>query len=160
MSAPLLPSIETALMDTPLGTLLLGADGDVLVQCRFVEQPPQLYETRSSEVLEMAKRQLREYFAGVRREFSLPIRLDGTPFQQDVWRALQSIPFGSTTTYGAIAGVVQRRQAARAVGQAVGHNPISIIVPCHRVLATGGGLGGYAWGVDRKQYLIDLEQRI
>jgi methylated-DNA-[protein]-cysteine S-methyltransferase len=109
-------------------------------------------------VLEQACAQLAAWFAGARTRFDLPLDLQtGTPFQQDVWSALLAIPRGGTTSYAELARGVGRPAAARAVGAAVGRNPLSVIVPCHRVLGTGGGLTGYAGGLDRKTALLRLE---
>lgn len=101
--------------------------------------------------------QLREYFAGGRRQFDIPLRLQGTPFQMMVWNALLGIPAGSTVSYGELAGRIHRRDAVRAVGAAVGRNPVSVIVPCHRVIGSAGALTGYAGGLDRKRALLELE---
>lgn len=100
---------------------------------------------------------LEAYFEGRTRRFDLPLDLRGTPFQLAVWRELLRLPYGATTTYGAIARAVGRPGAARAVGQAVGANPVAVVVPCHRVLAAGGGLGGYAGGLGLKRRLLALE---
>ena len=104
-----------------------------------------------------AARQLAEYFARTRRAFQLPLDLRGTPFQLAVWKALLRIPYGETRSYGQLAVELGHAGAARAVGTANGSNPVSIIVPCHRVIAAGGGLGGYGGGLERKRFLLDLE---
>jgi methylated-DNA-[protein]-cysteine S-methyltransferase len=109
-------------------------------------------------VLLAAIAQLADYFAGRRTTFELPLDLQaGTPFQQSVWAALQAIPRGGTTSYGELARQLGRPQAARAIGAAVGRNPVSIVVPCHRVVGTGGSLTGYAGGLERKTALLRLE---
>jgi methylated-DNA-[protein]-cysteine S-methyltransferase len=109
-------------------------------------------------VLRQAMEQLADYFAGRRRQFDLPLDLaHGTAFQQSVWRALLAIPAGRTTSYGALAIALGKPKAVRAVGAAVGRNPISVIVPCHRVLGTDGSLTGYAGGLARKRALLELE---
>lgn len=109
-------------------------------------------------LLRQCMTQLDEYFAGRRAAFALPLDLQaGTPFQQSVWAALQAIPHGGTTSYAQIARGLGRPQAARAIGAAVGRNPLSIVVPCHRVLGTGGSLTGYAGGLERKSALLQLE---
>jgi len=102
-------------------------------------------------------RELVEYLAGERRRFDFPIDLHGTPFEMEVWTALQNIPYGSTVTYGELATRLGRPGAARAVGSANGRNPIPIVVPCHRVIAAGGKLGGYGGGLTLKRQLLDLE---
>ncbi|MFN8622492.1 MAG: methylated-DNA--[protein]-cysteine S-methyltransferase [Chloroflexota bacterium] len=104
-----------------------------------------------------ATRQLDEYFAGARRTFDLPLDPHGTPFQQEVWLQLRTIPMGTTTTYGDIAARVGRPHASRAVGAAIGRNPIAIVVPCHRVVGASGALTGFAGGVERKAALLRLE---
>jgi len=111
-------------------------------------------------LLREALRQLAEYLEGGRREFDLPLRLSGTPFQRRVWRALQRIPFGETRSYGEVARMVGRPGAARAVGAASGANPLAIVVPCHRVIQSDGRLGGYGGGLRLKQFLLDLERRV
>jgi methylated-DNA-[protein]-cysteine S-methyltransferase len=102
--------------------------------------------------------QLREYFEGGRMRFDLPLDLRGTRFQRRVWEALLGIPYGETRSYAALAAEIGAPQAARAVGGANGANPVAIIVPCHRVIAAGGGLGGYGFGFERKRFLLDLER--
>lgn len=108
-------------------------------------------------------RELQQYFAGARRSFSLPLAWEGTPFQQRVWKALQEIPFGETRTYAQIAEEVGSPGGSRAVGQANRRNPIPVVVPCHRVIASGGGLGGYSGalsgaGIDTKHWLLQHER--
>ncbi|MCU1476503.1 MAG: methylated-DNA--[protein]-cysteine S-methyltransferase [Subtercola sp.] len=116
-----------------------------------------LVEEADDAVLAGAARQLRQYLAGERTAFDLPIRLHGSPFQQQVWALLQQVPFGETTTYGELAEKLGDKNLARIVGQAVGHNPLSIVVGCHRVVGKDGKLTGYAGGLERKEYLLTLE---
>lgn len=116
-------------------------------------------EAGPTALLEEAVRQLREYFAGQRREFDLPLRLRGTAFQMQVWQALQAIPYGEVRTYGEIARAIGKPKACRAVGMANHNNPISIIVPCHRVVGAGGSLTGYGGGLENKRFLLELEKR-
>ncbi|MFB4316377.1 methylated-DNA--[protein]-cysteine S-methyltransferase [Actinomadura sp. 21ATH] len=104
--------------------------------------------------------QLSAYFAGELTTFTLPVAFQGTPFQQRVWNALLEIPYGETVTYGTLARELGKPSASRAVGLANGRNPISIIVPCHRVVGSTGGLTGYGGGLDRKRYLLDFEKRV
>ncbi|OYO18694.1 cysteine methyltransferase [Enemella dayhoffiae] len=113
-------------------------------------------ESEPDGVIEQCRRELEEYARGERREFTVPIELRGNAFQQRVWAELLAIPFGETTFYGALAARVGVRNA-QLVGQAVGHNPISVIVPCHRVIGADGSLTGYAGGVDRKLWLLERE---
>ena len=158
-------------IETPIGPMTLGATGDALVLADFSERllmPVQLATTRrrigptsagSSPLLDRAERQLREYLGGDRVEFDLPIQLPGSPFQEQVWGELRRIPFGETISYGEMARRVGAPAASRAVGRANGSNRIAVIVPCHRVIAAGGGLGGYGGGLPAKRFLLDLEQR-
>lgn len=109
-------------------------------------------------LLQEAEEQLNEYFAGARREFDLPLAPKGTPFQKAVWAEMCRIPYGETCTYGQLAAAIGRPKAARAVGGACHSNPIAILQPCHRVVGRSGSLTGYAYGVEMKQYLLELEQ--
>lgn len=111
-------------------------------------------------MLVAARAQLAEYFRGKRTRFDLPLRPDGTAFQQSVWRALLKVPFGTTSTYGALAAAIGRPGAARAVGAAVGANPLAIVVPCHRIVGADGTLTGYAGGLARKAKLLALERTV
>jgi methylated-DNA-[protein]-cysteine S-methyltransferase len=151
-----------SVVQSPVGELLLvGCDG-ALVGVYFPEHArgPAIDAAwqRDDAALEEARRQLGEYFAGGRRTFTLRLAADGTPFQRQVWAGLARIPFGATSTYAELAREVGRPGAARAVGAAVGRNPLSIVVPCHRVVGTSGALTGYAGGMDRKRHLLALEQ--
>lgn len=148
---------------SPLGTILLAACNNQLVGIWFDNQAhlPDLSSYSPDEgqpVLQQAKQQLQDYFAGQRQQFDLPLNLTtGTAFQQAVWQALLAIPFGATCSYGQLASRIGKPSAVRAVGAAVGRNPLTIIVPCHRVIGTKGSLTGYAGGLDRKTALLQLE---
>lgn len=150
-------------VQTPLGTMLLVATDRGLTGAYFSGQKYDVapasdwVEDPTFPALCDARRQLSEYFAGRRAVFDLPLAPAGTDFQQRVWAALPAIPCGQTRAYGDIARGVGERSAVRAVGAAVGRNPISVIVPCHRVIGAGGGLTGYAGGLDRKRRLLALE---
>ena len=150
-------------LSSPLGTMLLAASHNQLVGIWFEGQAhlPDLSSCAPDEgqpVLQQAKAQLQDYFAGQRRQFDLPLNLaTGTAFQQAVWQALLSIPFGATCSYGQLASRIGQPNAVRAVGAAVGRNPFTIIVPCHRVIGTNGSLTGYAGGLDRKTALLQQE---
>ncbi len=150
-------------MPSPLGTITLVAHDTALVGAWFDAQKhlpehPQWKAVSHHAVLQQAKQQLREYFAGQRKAFDLPLDLGaGTAFQQRVWQELLAIPLGQTVSYGHISERLGNTKAVRAVGGAVGRNPIGIIVPCHRVIGSNGALTGYAGGLDRKTLLLQLE---
>ena len=147
----------------PLGPMLLAASDRGLAGVWFEGQrhgPENVPwpEAPDHPVLQQAMRQLGEYFAGTRTQFALPLDLGlGTAFQQSVWQALLAIPPGGTTSYAELGRRLGRPQAARAVGAAVGRNPVSIVVPCHRVVGSAGALTGYAGGLERKTALLRLE---
>jgi len=148
--------------DSPLGTLLLAASARGLSGLyfdghKYFKGTAGWRRDAANPHLCAAARQLDEYFAGQRRTFDLGLDLQGTPFQQFVWQALQHVPFGVTTTYQTIAHRIANPKAVRAAGTAIGRNPVSIIVPCHRVLGSNGGLSGYAGGLERKRHLLVLE---
>jgi methylated-DNA-[protein]-cysteine S-methyltransferase len=147
---------------TPLGEVLLVTSDERLAGLYFEghRRTPAFVgmQRRESDTLEQVRAELAEYFDGARTSFSTPLLLEGTPFQVAVWHALLEISPGSTATYGEIARQLGRPQAARAVGAANGQNPISIIVPCHRLVGADGSLTGYGWGIDRKQRLLELER--
>lgn len=146
-------------LPSPVGELTLTQEGDCLTGLYFGRLPCRGQEG-PTPILEETVRQLAEYFAGKRRDFALPLLLKGTPFQRRVWEALQAIPYGETCSYGDIARAVGSPKACRAVGGANHKNPISIIVPCHRVVGAQGGLTGYGGGLDNKRFLLDLERRV
>jgi methylated-DNA-[protein]-cysteine S-methyltransferase len=149
--------------DTPIGSLLIAGDDSAIHLIAFPEggkpHDPQAGWTESSGgPLAEAVRQLREYFAGKRREFDLPLAPEGTAFQRRVWRELQAIPYGETISYGELARRVGNPKASRAVGSANGKNQIPIVIPCHRVIASDGGLGGFGGGLPVKAKLLALEK--
>lgn len=153
---------QHTVIDSPYGPLTLVAEDGVLCGLYMTDQrhrPAQetFGEPRGGAFAE-AVEQLDAYFAGRRREFTLPLRLTGTPFQRRVWEQLRAIPYGETRTYGELAHALGNPQASRAVGLANGKNPIGIIVPCHRVIGANGSLTGYGGGLARKRRLLDLEQ--
>jgi methylated-DNA-[protein]-cysteine S-methyltransferase len=151
-------------LDSPVGRLHLWARGDALVGVYFPDHKgapiPDGAPRPEHPVLAAARRQLGAYFAGERREFDLPVEATGTAFQQAVWAALGQIPFGATSTYAALAAALGQPTAVRAVGAANGRNPLSILVPCHRVIGADGALTGYAGGVAAKRWLLDHERRL
>jgi methylated-DNA-[protein]-cysteine S-methyltransferase len=145
--------------DSPVGPLLLAADARALVRVHFQAgphplTPPAAWRRDSGRFADVA-RQLAEYFAGERREFSLPLAMAGSEFQRSVWRALMAIPYGETISYGELARRVG--SVARAVGLANGANPLPIIVPCHRVIGADGSLTGFGGGLSVKRALLELE---
>jgi len=149
-------------IDSPIGPLTLAGQGTVLTNLRMVDQtyePSRTGWAPDNGSFAEAVDQLNAYFAGELLEFSVQLDLRGTQFQQRVWKALLTIPYGETRSYGEIAEQIGASGAARAVGLANGHNPIAIIVPCHRVIGASGKLTGYGGGLDRKQTLLELERR-
>ncbi|HYB38424.1 MAG TPA: methylated-DNA--[protein]-cysteine S-methyltransferase [Mycobacterium sp.] len=149
-------------IDSPIGPLTLAGHGPVLTNLRMVEhtyEPSRSDWVADHRAFADAVDQLDAYFAGERTGFDLELDLRGTEFQQRVWKALLTIPYGETRSYGEIAEQIGAPGAARAVGLANGRNPIAIIVPCHRVIGAGGHLTGYGGGLDRKWILLELEKR-
>jgi methylated-DNA-[protein]-cysteine S-methyltransferase len=159
------PSTAYHHCDSPLGQLLLAANGDQLSGVWFDAQrhlpiTAHWRHAPTHPVLQAAARQLTEYFACQRKKFELALDFSaGTEFQQSVWRSLLDIPFGATTSYAALSHNMGKPNAVRAVGGAVGRNPLGIIVPCHRVIGANGSLTGYAGGLERKVALLELESR-
>jgi methylated-DNA-[protein]-cysteine S-methyltransferase len=152
-------------LDSPIGVLTLVSSDVGLTHVLFegrepadVGLPADLPEVDDDPALEAAASQLTEYFAGERREFDVPIDLRGTDFQNDAWRALATVPYGETRSYGEQADAIGRPGAFRAVGAANGRNPIPVILPCHRIVGSDGSLTGFAGGLDTKRRLLDLEQ--
>jgi methylated-DNA-[protein]-cysteine S-methyltransferase len=138
-----------------LGPMRFVARGDALVSLWFVDGPE---DGDRDDLLDRAIGEIDEYFALERTEFSIPVAPEGTPFQRDVWNALRSIPFGETRSYADVARTIGKPKAVRAVGAANGRNPLGIVVPCHRVIGADGSLTGYAGGMERKKFLLDLER--
>jgi len=156
-------SLSYQYVDSPIGTLKLVASDQGLVAILWENDNPRrvrlsdLTEDARHPLLRETERQLKEYFQGKRRTFSLALDMRGTPFQTQVWEALLAIPFGETRSYGQLAKQLGNPQATRAVGAANGRNPLSIVVPCHRVIGSSGKLTGFAGGLDAKGYLLRLE---
>jgi len=156
--------VNYAYLETPVGILLI-AGNDAAVECisfprhgKAAKPEPGWLKSQRGAVAE-AIRQLREYFAGGRTGFDLPLAPKGTEFQRAVWRQLQDIPYGETISYGDLARRVGNPKAARAVGSANGANPLPIVIPCHRVIAGDGSIGGFGGGLPTKEILLSLEQR-
>lgn len=152
--------------DSPVGALLLTSDGSSVTGLYLPEprygpvRRPEWLPGDTLPVLDAARRQLDEYFRGARNQFELPLAAAGTPFQQRVWRELCEIPYGRTWSYGELATRIGNPNASRAVGLANGRNPISIIVPCHRVIGANGSLTGYGGGLPCKQGLLAFEAAV
>lgn len=144
----------------PFVRMLIAEEAGALVRVDFADVLPAGGIDRETPLLRETARQLNEYFAGCRRVFDLPLRPTGTPFQQKVWQALQTIPYGQTRSYQEIAGQIGNFKACRAVGYANHNNPIAIIIPCHRVIGKSGRLTGYAGGLELKERLLRLEQGV
>jgi methylated-DNA-[protein]-cysteine S-methyltransferase len=156
--------ILTTTIETPIGRLTLTAEDGALTGLHMHEQrhfpvavPPGAATVGAGEELAPFVQALQAYFAGELTDFELPLDLRGTPFQRRVWQALQEIPYGETISYGELASWVGNPNASRAVGSANGRNPVAIIVPCHRVIAADGGIGGYGGGLERKTWLLEHE---
>jgi methylated-DNA-[protein]-cysteine S-methyltransferase len=154
--------IQYRTIDSPIGLLTLAGRGSVLTNLRMVDQtyePGRAGWSPDPGAFSTAIDQLEAYFAGELTDFDIELDLRGTEFQQRVWKALLTIPYGETRSYGEIAEQIGAPGAARAVGLANGHNPIAIVVPCHRVIGAGGSLTGYGGGLDRKRTLLELEKQ-
>ena len=147
---------QILIVSSPVGPLTLTQEDQALTGLHFGEHPQQGAED-PTPLLEEAARQLEEYFAGQRKVFSLPLAPKGTEFQLRVWQALLQSPYGETRSYGELAAMVGNPKACRAVGGANHRNPLSILIPCHRVVGTGGSLTGYAGGLAIKEFLLKLE---
>ncbi|GAB3874200.1 methylated-DNA--[protein]-cysteine S-methyltransferase [Kibdelosporangium lantanae] len=151
------------IVDSPVGPItLINLDG-VLTGLYMDKQRhgprPDSFGDRVENGFDAAREQLDAYFAGTLTDFDLPLNMRGTPFQQRVWAMLREIPYGETTSYGELAAELGNPKASRAVGYANGHNPVSIIVPCHRVVGSTGDLTGYGGGIERKRFLLDFERK-
>jgi methylated-DNA-[protein]-cysteine S-methyltransferase len=159
---PAAPSLTTryGYVPSPLGDILLtGGDQGLTGLYLLHRVQPSPTWVRDDAPFEPVRAQLDEYFAGRRTHFDVAMRLEGSPFQRQVWSALQAIPYGETTSYGEIARRIGRPTASRAVGAANGRNPISVIIPCHRVIGADNSLTGYGWGIERKAWLLAHERR-
>jgi methylated-DNA-[protein]-cysteine S-methyltransferase len=156
-------SAHHTFIDTDLGRLTLTAEDGTLTGVYFPHHwrqptPERLGDEGFDPVFAKTEAQLTEYLAGDRQSFDLPLTLHGDDFQRRVWKLLEEIPYGATTTYGELADRLGNKALAQTVGKAVGDNPVSIVVPCHRVVGSDGKLTGYAGGLERKRALLDLEE--
>lgn len=150
---------HTAYYQSPVGLLRIEANDNALLAVHFLDEEveAETHEESTSPLIGEAIKQLSEYFEKKRTQFDLPLALEGTEFQQKVWKELVNIPFGHTISYSRLSDLLGSRQLVRAVGNANGKNPVGIIVPCHRVIGNGGDLVGYAGGLWRKQWLLEHE---
>jgi len=153
----LCPAITSFRFATPLGWMELAANEEHLTAIRFVEDEPPHPNPAGSVFFDLAASQISEYLKGQRRLLDLPHACPGTPFQREVWSALTEIPYGQTLSYRSLARQLGRGGSERAVGRAVGSNPLLLLVPCHRVIGADGRLCGYAGGLWRKQWLLEME---
>ncbi len=154
--------LDFTLVESPIGDLLLTSDGQAVTGLAMEPHDPDLAPTASRRpvdpIAKAAAHQLRAYFERERQHFEFPIALHGTEFQRRAWNALLTIPFGETVSYAELARRIGAPTAARAVGTALGRNPVAIIVPCHRVIGSGGSLVGFGGGLDRKRWLLEHER--
>jgi methylated-DNA-[protein]-cysteine S-methyltransferase len=148
---------NTRIINTPIGKMVAIADDGGITSLDFIDET--LETTSDNPLLIRLEEELREYFAGQRQTFTLPLSPNGTSFQKGVWETLRTIPYGETISYAEEAKHFGNPKAVRAVASANGRNPIAIMIPCHRVIATGGGLGGYSGGLWRKEFLLALEKK-
>jgi len=156
--------VNYSYLDSPIGSLLIAGDADAIHRISFPNHgkpvPPEAgWQQSPRGPVAEAMRQLREYFSGHRSVFDLPLAPEGTALQRAVWRGLQKIPYGTTISYGELARRVGNPKASRAVGSANGANPLPIVIPCHRVIASDGGLGGFGGGLSTKETLLALEHK-
>lgn len=147
----------TYIIDTPIGTMVATASENAITSLDFTDATAQII-TSCHPLLLRLKEELYEYFEGKRHTFTLPLSPQGTPFQKQVWETLLTIPYGETISYAEEAERFGNPKAIRAVASANGRNPIAILIPCHRVIASGGGLGGYSGGIEKKEFLLQLEK--
>lgn len=147
----------THTFNSPIGAVRMVEDGASIIRIELTDTA--VASIAPTPLLQEAERQITAFLTGEHQQLDFPIRMVGTPFQQRVWRALQEIPYGTTRTYGAIASTIGNPRASRAVGMACNKNPLLLIVPCHRVMGARGQLTGFAYGVDVKLRLIELERK-
>lgn len=154
------------IQNSPLGQILVIDDGEVILEVRFLDSVFNTYSTQNvltqhsliqSPLTLATFLQLQEYFSKIRKTFTLPLSPKGTAFQQSVWKILRTIPYGETLSYGEVAKALDKPKSARAIGGANHHNPIAILIPCHRIINANGTINGYASGIQRKIELLKLE---
>jgi methylated-DNA-[protein]-cysteine S-methyltransferase len=147
------------ILHTPIGTMIAAADEHGITSLDFTDETLQSADSENPLLLRLEE-ELREYFEGKRKTFTLPLNPQGTPFQKGVWETLRTIPYGETISYAQEAERFGNPKAVRAVASANGRNPIAILIPCHRVIASGGGIGGYSGGIAKKEFLLKLEKKV
>lgn len=152
--------ISKLTLKTPIGLLEITATDEAIVGVKPVDHEENVAgDTAANKLAQKCKTELEEYFAGKRKSFDLPLKGEGTDFQKQVWDQLKCIPYGETRTYGEVAEMMGKPKASRAIGMANHHNPILILVPCHRVIGADGSLTGYAAGIEAKKYLLEFEKK-
>lgn len=144
----------------PIGEIMIAEEEGAITEISFAQELPKGAERRETPLIKRCQEELEEYFAGRRLTFDLPLAPKGTVFQQSVWRALESIPYGEVRSYGDIARQIGNPKACRAIGGANNRNPIAIVIPCHRVIGADGRLVGYGGGLDKKEMLLSLERQV
>ena len=149
--------MKSLVFNSPVGNLHIRSDKESIIEVSFTEKKP--YCNDDCDVLRKCTNELGQYFAGKLKEFTVPIKLVGTDFRKKCWEALCTIPYGETISYKELASKVGNPKACRAVGGANHHNPIVVIVPCHRVIGSGGSLTGFGGGLDKKRFLLELERK-
>ncbi|HUC95381.1 MAG TPA: methylated-DNA--[protein]-cysteine S-methyltransferase [Candidatus Saccharimonadia bacterium] len=155
--------MDYEIINSPIGKLMLISKGDKLSSLHFSNHPffkklpSNFVPNKASSTLKQTRIQIEEYFKGKRKVFEFKTDFEGTDFQKKVWESLSTIPHGQTVSYAVLASRIGKPKAVRAVGSAVGKNPIAIIVPCHRVIKSDGKIGGFSGGIDKKVYLLDIE---
>ncbi len=148
--------LYSSYISTPVGVLRIVCDDESLLKVEYTDF---VQDSDSNAILELTQNQLQEYFSGDRESFSLPIKVQGTDFQQKVWQSLQEIEYGTTCSYKDLALMIGNPNSSRAVGNANNKNPIAIVIPCHRVIGSNKKLVGYAGGLDKKEWLLNHEQK-
>ena len=152
---------QSAYYQSPIGYLEIIANDNALVAIKQAQAVPAKAKNNSStsnKVINQTITELKDYFSGKTKQFSVPISFKGTEFQNKIWNTLLTIPYGQTTSYAEIAKKIGNPKAVRAVGSAIGRNPIPVIIPCHRVITSDGKMGGFAWGIDVKKELLKVER--
>jgi len=151
-------NVLSRVLSSPMGALIGSTDGISITSLDFIDSSTPIQNSNHPLLLGL-ETQLNEYFERKRRDFTLPLNPQGTPFQKEIWKTLLTIPYGTTISYAKEAEIFGNPKAIRAVANANGRNPIAILIPCHRVIASSGGLGGYSGGIEKKEFLLRLEKK-